>query len=361
MATSIAQFRPGRDDQEVLDLRAEVWGANHPHTTNAFYAWLFGDDSCGAASGILVRRDEKLVCFAGLVPRLAQCKGKTIRVAHGLDFMASPNLHGLSGLYAFKLVKAWLDHAREIGYDFAACYPNEQSIRLLISERLNWKIVASPNLLVLPTPSARFDETPVKFIPKELVNVGGKIAAALLLLVLPMARWQEEIGPLDLDADAAALDRLWQHADQSKCQFSRNAKVLQWRYGRHPVYDYRMLCRRKPGGLRGFIVTTHRKVMGVECVLVVDGVWEADDMETPQALLSAVYARARSEGIGIVGGLALKDTSFFTALTRARLIQVPAKLDPKPFHLVGFALSDAAKPYMAEGTWSTAWGDTDVV
>lgn len=361
IATSITEFQPGRDDQEVLELRGEVWGKDHPHTDKAFYAWLFGDTSHGPSSGILVRRDGKLVCFAGLVPRVVRFKGAIVRVAHGLEFMASPNLQGLSGLYAFKLVKAWLDHASRTGYDLAVCFPNEQSIRLLTSDKLKWAVMASPRLLVLPTPSFHIEESPVRFLPKSLATIGGRFLAAVLLAVQSRPRAGDGVATLDLSADAEALDALWQRAGHGKCQFSRQAKVMQWRYGRHPVYEYQILSRRRDGVMSGFIVTVRRKVLGLESDLVVDGLWDLDDMETPRALLAAVAARARRERTGIVGAIALPDTPFHAALRRAGLLPVPAKLDPKPFHLTGYPLTSAGENCMDTKTWHMSWGDTDVV
>jgi hypothetical protein len=361
MATSITEFQPGRDDREVLELRAEVWGNDHPHTSEAFYSWLFGDDSNGPASGILVRRDDKLVCFAGLVPRIVGYHGAVVRVAHGLDFMASPSLQGLSGLYAFKLVKAWLDHATRTGYDFAACFPNEQSIRLLISDKLNWRIVASPQLLVLPMPAIHFEESPVRLLPRSLATIGGRLLASALLVARSGPRTEDGVAPLELCNNAAALDLLWQRANHGKCQFSRQANVMQWRYGRNPVYDYRILGRRRGSEISGFIVTARRKVMGLESDLIVDGLWEGGDLDTPRALLSAVNARARAERTGIVAGLALPGTPFYAALRQVGLLPVPGTLDPKRFHLVGYPLTQAGEQCMDAAAWHMSWGDTDVV
>jgi hypothetical protein len=361
MATRIAEFLPGKDDEEVLALRAEVWGQDHPHTSKAFYGWLFGGVSGGAASGILVRRDDKLVCFAGLVPRMAMHRGAVIRVAHGLDFMASPSLHGLSGFYAFKLVKAWLDHASGAGYDLAACFPNDQSIRLLISDKLRWKIVASPRLFVLPTSSIRFDESPVRFLPKSLATAGGRVLASALSAMRPRPRSDDGVTPLDLSGDAGALAALWRRADHGKLHFSREADVMQWRYGCNPVYGYRILARRSEGGISGFIVTARRKVKGLESDLVVDGLWENGDIETPRALLSAVHARARAERTGIVAGIAMQGTPFHDGLRRLGLLPVPARLDPKRFHLVGYPLTQAGGKCMDAADWELTWGDTDVV
>jgi hypothetical protein len=361
MATSISEFQPGKDDKEVLDLRGEVWGKDHPHTSEAFYGWLFGDSSQGPPSGILVRRDGKLVCFAGLVPRTARHQGKVVRVAHGLDFMASPGLQGLSGLYAFKLVKSWIEHATRTGYDLAVCFPNEQSIRLLTSDKLNWSVVASPRLLVLPLPAVRFDEPPSGLVPSGIATIGGRVLASALVALQPRPRSGDGVTPLDLVADALALDALWQRAGHGSCQFSRQASAMHWRYSHHPVYDYRILCRRSTTGISGFMVTTRRKVMGVESDLVVDGLWEDGDADTPRTLLAEVVARARRERTGIAGAIALPGTALYSALRRAAFLPVPAKLDPKPFHLTAYPLTPAGKDCMNTRIWHMSWGDTDVV
>ena len=361
MATRIVEFQPGKDDEEVLALRSEVWGSDHAHTSSAFYAWLFGDSGIGEkASGILVRRDDKLVCFAGLVPRTARRNGDIVRIAHGLDFMASPGLQGLSGLYAYKLVKSWIEHAKGLGYDYAACFPNDQSIRLLTSDKLNWKIVASPRLFVLPTTTVRFEDK-IAGLPKSLATLGGRVLAAGLSVVRSKARIDASVGILDPVRDAGELDALWQRVSGGKWQFTRQSAVLRWRYGGNPVYSYRILVRRSQSGISGFIVTTRRKVMGLESDLVVDGLWDTGDAETARLLLSAVEARAKEEGTGILAGLALPATPFHAALRGAGFLPVPVKFDPKPFHLVSHPLTDAGAKCMDQVDWDLTWGDMDVV
>ena len=361
MATRITEFEPGRDGEEVLELRGEVWGRDHPHTDKAFYDWLFDGGGNVPASGILLRRDGKLVCFAGLVPRIARFGEAIVRVAHGLDFMASPSLQGLSGLYAFKLVKAWLDHATRQGFDLAVCFPNDQSIRLLTSGKLNWKVIASPRLLVLPMPSIHFAEPPVRFLPKSLATLGGRLLASALLPLQPRPGAGDGVAPLDLATGAEAIDAIWQGGAHEKCQFSRQAQVMQWRYGRHPVYDYRLLSCCRDGEMSGFMVTARRKVLGLESDLVVDGLWDDADADTPRALLAAIIARARTERTGIVAAIALPGTPFYGSLRRGGLLPVPAKLDPKPFHLTGYPLTPAGANCMDAAAWHISWGDTDVV
>ncbi len=148
---------------------------------------------------------------------------------------------------------------------------------------------------------------------------------------------------------------------RAKLQFARDASAMLWRYGLNPVYGYRILARRNKGQISGFMVTTRRKVMGLESELVVDGLWVDGDIETPQMLLSAVEARARTEGTGIVAGLAMANTPFQRAFNRFGFLLVPARFDPKPFHLVGYPLTDAGEKCMNSAAWNLTWGDMDVV
>lgn len=360
MATRITPYQPGRDDDDVLELRAEVWGKDHPHTSKAFYTWMFGDSGQAEGSGVVTRRDGKLVAFAAFVPRLVRYKQTTIKVAFGLDFMASPSLQGLSGLFAYKIVKAWFEQARLMSHDLAVCFPNEQSIRLLTSGKLNWQVIASPRLLVLPTLSIRFDESPVSHVPATFATAGGRILAAALLPFQPSGGVNDGIAPLDYMSDAKAVDALWQRAGHSKVHFERAANLLARRYGTHPIYSYRALGCRRDGLLTGYVITVKRKVMGVESDLIVDGLWD-EDATTSRALLAAVVARARAERIGLVGAIALAGTDFYMALRRAGLLVVPTRFDPKPFHLAVHPLNSIGKKYMDGKDWHISWGDMDVV
>lgn len=360
MSVVLDAYRPGLDDDEVLDLRARVWGADHGHTSAAFFGWLFGRNPAGAASGVLLRRGGVLIGFAGLSPRIGFRNGQRIRIAHGLDFMVDPNAaRGLAGAYALKVADRWARLAKEQGYAFGVNFPNANSYRLLTSRRLGWQRVLAPRLLLRPLPGLRLREGLPRWISPTAAAFGGTVLAHALAL---RAKLGTAPGPCAGTPARAVADFDWLPAEMPAVKglsFGRDRSYLTWRYRDHPVYRYTILARSEPGrGVSGLVVTP-RTLFGVESALVVDLVGDGH-VEAVVPLITRAVADAAAEGARIVGGLACAGSPLDWALRRCGFLPVPAAVNPKPFYMVGLPLA-AQEAAFADGPWQFAWGDMDVV
>lgn len=355
MRLTLDPYRPGPDDAEVLDLRTRVWGADHPHTSAAFLTWLFRDNPVGEGGGVLLRRGGTLIGFAGLCPRLALRNGETVRVAHGLDFMVDPAAtRGLSGTHAVRVAAGWADLAAAQGYAFGINFPNANSIRLLTSDRLGWRPVLSPRLLVRPLPGLRLREGLPAGIPHALADLGSSVLARGLDLAvrLRVRGWPTV---------SARHDFAWLAPVPSPGEgigLARDPAVLAWRYLHHPLHRYRLFTCGDGAGASG-LVAAPRTLFGVPSSLVVD-LLGAEHPTAAAALVAAAVADAAGQGARIVGGLALAGSPLDRALRRAGFLPVPARLDPKPFHLVARPLAEPGQDGFS-GRWRFAWGDMDVV
>ncbi|MCW6511338.1 hypothetical protein [Lichenifustis flavocetrariae] len=358
MNIEIETYRPGLDDAEVLDLRARVWGADHPHTTMAFLSWLFQKNPAGPGSGILLRRHGALIGFAGLSPRSAIKDGRTFKVAHGLDFMVDPAAtKGLSGAYAIKVADAWAKLASADRYAFGVNFPNANSYRLLTSARLGWRRVLAPRLLVRPLPGLRLTEGLPTRIPPGLAAIGGDIAARALGLYAALARGGEKPARLVTDFD-------WLRgggSDKTRgIAFLREPATLNWRYREHPAYRYRIFAHDGDTGSASGLVTSPRTLFGVESSLIVDLVGE-EQPDACLALVSSAVADAKTQGASIVGALACAGGLLDRVLKRLGFIPVPERFNPKPFYMVAHPLAASTDAAFAGAEWRFAWGDTDVV
>ena len=145
MAVECSPFEPGRDDAEVLELRAAVWGVHHPSNEPAFFRWLFQSNPAGRGTGVMLRRSGKLIGFIGLVARNMSLRGHVVPVAQAIDYMVDPRAGGgLSGMYGYRLLQAWPKPRPRLAIGSELGFPNFSSVRLATSPKLGWERVFSP-------------------------------------------------------------------------------------------------------------------------------------------------------------------------------------------------------------------------
>lgn len=353
-------FRPGIDDAEVLRLRAEVWGSDHPHGNPAFFDWLFTRHACGRGSGTLLRRDGQLIGFAGLVPRRLRVGQALYPVAHGLDYMVHPGHRGSSGgLPALQIALDWSRRARAGGHAFSVNFPNSASAGLLTSRRLKWRPILTPRLLVRPLPRLRFDE-PLGPLPPWLATAGGR-TLGLMLSPWPRARLPDGYTLVDVARFDSRFDALWADASTpGGAAFVRDAAYLNWRYVGHPVYGYRIRAVEAGGVVKAMMVASPRRLLGLDSLLIVDALAAADEQGLLRVLAEDCVHHAGSSAMGIVGAQAAPGSSFETALRNARFSPVPERFNPKPFKLIGLSLA-ADLATLPSNDWHLTWGDMDVV
>lgn len=362
--TTLAPFRPGIDDAEALQLRAEVWGSDHPHSQPAFFRWLFGaENPAGPGSGVMLRRGGRLVGFAGLCPRLARIKGRTVRVAHGLDYMVSPALSAAaSGRFALRVAAEWANFARQGAFAFGTNFPNAKSRRLLTSERLKWQPLFEPSLMVRPL-----------MAPSDAFVSGGVVRRLTLRLALGAGagicnlrgapRGNSAVGrarniQIDDAHDGALVDQFWDRvADARSASLVRDAATLRWRYGQHPIYRYEITAWQVGNRIDALIVTTRRKLFGVECILIADALFDPANHTAAAELVRQSIKLSRA---AIALAQAVSGDDLALVLGKSGFASVPKRFDPKPFMMVALPLQEDAAT-IADLDWRFSWGDMDVV
>jgi len=364
--TRVDPFRPGTDDAEALGLRAEVWGADHPHSHPAFFRWLFGaGNPAGPGSGVMLRRAGRLVGFAGLCPRLAQLGGTAVRVAHGLDYMVSPGVSAAaSGRFALRVAADWATFARQGGYDFGINFPNANSRRLLTSDRLGWQPVLAPALMVRPLAAPATSIVAGGAVRRLALRFGLGVGAGALAVRAAATRGRAAgaVRAVDLGsaADAALIDALWHRvAAVRDAGLLRDAAALRWRYGQHPLYRYRMLGWQDGDRMDALVITAQRHLFGMDCLLVVDALI---DPGRPAAAARLVGDAIRASGAALAVAQAVPGHDLAGALRRAGFLAVPERFNPKPFQMVALPLAVQARSgALPASTWQFGWGDMDVV
>lgn len=347
----------GRD---VLTLRSAVWGPDHPHTNVAFLRWLFDWAGPNHPSGATVRRRGKLVGFAGLCRKDIVVNGRRRLLAQGLDYMIMPELTGLvAGSAAISVARRWLDLARDLDCALGLVFPNENSYRILTSAHVGLAPMFAPALLIRPLPRIALTENIGK-IPKRIGTVALRLAAVYGALQGATAG-----GPWELEQEerfGSEFDDLWASiAKRVRIGIVRDAAYLNWRYVDHPVYQYERLGARKGRTLAGSVVGTHRTILGVDSMLLVDIVARGGDEITNRGLISGFVEHAARRGHEMVVTLAIPGSTIYSALKHCGFVHVPRRLDPKPFRTAGILFDEAAACAWDPSAWYFTWGDMDVV
>lgn len=352
-------FFADRDTDAVLQLRARVWGSDHPHTNRQFLEWLFAATPPGAPAGVLVRKNEQVLGFAGLCRKRQWVAGREVRLAHGLDYMIAPDLSdALAGRVALRVPQRWTQLARDLGFASGVVFPNVNSMRILTSPRVGFTAVFQPDLLIRPLPTARFTER-LRNVPRRALSTAARLAA--------MGSWIKSTsygrptgGAEPVEAFDEGFDELWQRASGDVgIATTRDAKYLAWRFGAHPIYRYSTFAWRRGNVCDGYIVCSHRKLFGVDTALVVDLLTVAPTTVGP-ALIDAVVDDARRRSLGMVVALAVRGSSLHDALKLRGFINVPSRLDPKRFTATEQVFDETLQPDFDSHARFFTWSDMDV-
>lgn len=356
-------FIPGEDDAGVLELRARVWGPQHPYTSAAYYEWLFRKTPSGPGSGIVSRHDNRIVGFAGICNRTVATGNEDLRLCHGLDFMVDPSLPGaLSGRVAVKIVMKHVELAKFQGYDLSINFPNERSRRMIVSGRGKFVEIIRPSLLVCPLLNFAASTATQSSAHKRIaMTVGGRLLAILgaSRRTMRMASGAEILRARDFDE---GFDELWfQIRRDGKLRFCRDRQALNWRYTSHPIHRYSIRSAMRSGKLQGFLVTATRELMGLPATMIVDLCFPQGAGDVAMDLISSAVQSASQDGSVILATQTTHDSSSYEPLVNSGFMVVREKWNPRPFQMTAHIFADRAKVALRRENWSFGWGDMDVV
>lgn len=358
---TIDVFDPSSEDltKDVLALRAKVWGGDHPHTSPAFFKWLFQDSPDGAGGGIVSHHKGALVGFAGFANRSARMGTKRIRIGHGLDFMVDPELRGvLSGRVGVKVLSAHADLIKRRNFDLNMNYPNDNSHRMLVSKRVQYASVFAPSLYIRPfwQQSGRGQDA-----KSRIMNMGLG-AVSIYSNVCVLKRGKPAVSVEQGTVFSQEFNEMWERlcADQ-QLRFTRDAKTLSWRYSDHPIYDYIVFSALVGGVPEGYIVISPRQVMGRSTYLICDFNVIDNNRDISAALLSAVVEEGKKKQAHMIAAQGLSGSAFADAMLRTGFVKVPDRINPKAFRMIAKVETESGKIGLEAKNWSFRWGDMDVV
>ncbi len=357
---TIRDFIPGKDEGLLLSLRAAVWGEDHSHNNSDFFSWLFETNPDGHGGGVLSEECGEAFGFAGLATRSLMCQGNQVTIAMGMDYMIHPEHR--NGFAATRLVNSWIksvsDNVRD--YDFALCFPNDNSYKILTGKKLGWQPIFQLTMLTRPIGSV--SELPGKLacVPSWILAPGFRTLSLLCTLrTVILNRHRLGGKAVEITHFDARFDRLWDLAGVTMGSV-RNADHLNWRYKEHPLYQYKTFAWIDDEQVLGYIIVTQREAFNIPSLLIVDVLSDSGSSGVVEALTITVADYARSIGASMLCTQVIKGSTLNAAFSRSGMIAVPKQLAPKSFALTAHGLGRPL-PALDVDSWHFTWGDMDVV
>jgi Acetyltransferase (GNAT) domain len=354
-------YNPAEDEASVLDLRAKVWGDDHPHNDSEFLDWMLLATPLGNGTGILMSKDGLTVGFMGISPRLIAYDGKEYLAGHCMDLMVHPQFR--STLSSLKLVNQCLEALKVLGYDYAYGFPNKNSFKLVTSPKCGYQPVFSPNLSIRPIGNGFVSKQLVPWLPEVLGKMAGQSLTALCTAWAFLG--QAKLPPGEcctIDTFDSRFDEFWHKAQStSAIGLKQGMAYLNWRFVGHPIYSYRKFAWVHNGEVKGYIVTSNRDLFGVPTALLVDIMTLDNNFNVFNALLNIALAKAREDGCQLVATQSLASSKHFKFLTLLGFIPVPQKFNPKQFNFVLHGLGRDLACLGDGNKWSFNWCDMDIV
>lgn len=355
---NIREFARGMDENLLLRLRKAVWGEDHLHNDSEFFSWMFQNNPDGAGGGVLLEEENEAVGFAGLATRQLIYRGSPVTVALGMDYMMHPEYR--NGFSASRLANFWAKTISSGGYEFALCYPNSNSYKILTGKKVGWHRVCDLVMYARPLGTVQSLPGSLAKIPRPIMKPCYRaVSLACTLQSALLSRKKPAGKAIEVTFFDERFDALWESA-KVETGAVRNAAHLNWRYANHPLYKYRAFAWVDGETVLGYMIVTRREVFGIPAVLIVDALANAEKPGVIDALTNAVATYARNSGARILSTQAIQGSKLSQSFLRSGLLAVPKRLSPKTFTLTAHGLGRPL-PAMDPATWHVTWGDMDVI
>ncbi len=246
--------------------------------SEALFHWQFGDAAAVKFHLKLARLDGALSAGLGYMPVEVTLGGRVVRGAWVVNWMVEPKYRRLGlGPLLMREVMRQFDVTLNIG-------PNQDAINA--TTRMGW---------------ADFGE-----LTRHVCVLDATMAQALTpsgQLDWPKGSARSPASKLDVRAvkqfssDATAL---WDESQATaKAGVRRSAAYLNWRYARHPLFEYRLLEARRDGRLQGLAVCRVERVLDVPVRVgrITELLAAPDAMD---GLVDAVLNEARAQQVAVV-------------------------------------------------------------
>ncbi len=360
--TTYQTFIPGVHDEEVLKLRAVVWGSDHLHTDPLFFEWLFQKNPASDGKGIVVIKDGRVVGFAGMVIKDALYLGEEVSIAYGLDFMVHPDVR--ASMTAFRITKKWIKMAKELGCRIAVVFPNEVSHNFLTDTKVGFIPVVSPLLKVRPLRGITIGKELFPAVPSSLLTLSARVLDKCTAVWAHFKQGTFPQGSPSLITEFdERFDKLWSLAySPDMISIRRDAQYLNWRYNKDfPTYSYIRIAWTYKNEVLGYVILSPREINGIKTMLLVDVLVNPEIPFVLDALIHEAMRQTTINGRGLFVAQAMPSSELQKSLSRLGCLSVPDKVNPKAFTLTALNLGVDSAQLLSPSRWYLTWGDMEVV
>lgn len=337
----------GPDDDEAIAALIADAAPGNVKADPELLRWQYRSEEYGPTTTVVAEASGRLVGHYSAIAVPVAVNGRLVPAMRGVDGVTAASHRG-QRIFP-RSAALILDTARQRGVEVVLSNPNDLSLGGIASS--GWDHIGDPRPLVrLVDGSAIVGRSPVP-LPRPFAD----LAARALSLRPPIRDTAGVPTVARLEAPPADLETL---DAQARPTFGivRDARWWRWRYASHPVHAYHYLEARRGDRLVGAAVSSTRDDAGGQVLQLLDLV--AVDATTDRALVDGAAAQAAELGAGAVVAAALAGTEWARRLRRAGFVPVPARLQPRPIHLLVADLT-GSRPGLAAEPWTFTLGDQD--
>ena len=356
MTLEITEISLKGNEKNLQSLYNEVYG-DTPDRIPSIKELYWRYEENPFQSRVWVAKDgEKIIGLRPVIKRPVVIRKQQFNALHFMNVMVHPDYQG-QGVFSRLMKSVWETHSQD-GV-MAYTYPNKNSVKSYRKWN-DWYLATElPLWIRLVFPRDISSE-------KKLVRTGGAGLANSLKL---LAKLNTKVNRNSFDIKSQSYfdnrtDKLWSHnMYRYKMIHPRDSEYLNWRYARHPRWEYKIYCAEGGRGVKGYLVTRIRQMFGLKLGLLVDFFVEDDDATILCELIRTAVSELIMQGAEALGLQYTGPAKLQQAFLSNGFVKVPKQLLPREFLLfVKPALMSMEElPFSEQQGVYLTWGDNDAV
>jgi GNAT superfamily N-acetyltransferase len=348
MAALAVFLRAADDEEELFRLYQDVFGHDLTEGSRRRWRWQYLENPATPPSGPQIwvaRDDDALLGQYASMPVCLWWGGREVSASWGMDVFVSEKARG-RGVGA-QLFTNWSDHV-EVALGLGLT-PSSYGL----FKKLRYDDVG-------PVPFFQKVLDPGAVAGRRLGPVLGALAGPVLGAALSLRHPTRGLDAPGVSVGTAGefgpeFDVLWERARASyRMCVRRDARYLDWKYGRCPHKRYDIRVARRGGQLVGFAVSRHEDYRGLRLGWIIDVFADTADHAAKDALIAAVLSDFAEKGVARAQAFSLN------AALAKDLERRGFRTAPSPMQFCVRSRVGGEDVLRDRGGWHVVFGDSDM-